>query len=136
MPKGALLHVHLDATIDAGFLLGLALEQPALHVRVPERITVDNISTILPEFKALPKQMWTESAPGLTDGQYVPNKWVPLRTARDNFDATLGGSEGFDQWVTGVLSINPTEAYNTHNTVDKVQTVSGFRSPTSRYFSS
>ncbi|KAJ7927540.1 hypothetical protein B0H13DRAFT_2229261 [Mycena leptocephala] len=94
MPKGALLHVHLDATINAGFLLRLALEQPALHVQL--RLSQNNV---------------TESAPGLTDG-IRSEQMGAVRTARDNFDATLGGSEG-------VLSINPTEAYNTHNTVDK-----------------
>ncbi|KAF8264217.1 adenosine deaminase-like growth [Lactarius quietus] len=33
MPKGALLHVHLDATVDKRYLLELALEEPVFHVR-------------------------------------------------------------------------------------------------------
>ncbi|KAJ6488033.1 hypothetical protein C8R45DRAFT_1144863 [Mycena sanguinolenta] len=120
MPKGAVLHVHLDATLDGKTLLRLALEEPAMHVRVPQQLSADNIATVSPEFKALPKHMFTESACGLTDSGYAPNAWVQLRTAKDTFNASLGGPEGFDRWVTGALSINASEAYRTHNTVDKI----------------
>ncbi|KAF7360394.1 Adenosine deaminase CECR1-A [Mycena venus] len=123
MPKGALLHVHLDATVNAKTLLGLALEEPAMHVRVPQRLTRDNIASVLMEFKALPRGMVTDSESymyGLTGAGYAPNTWVPLRAARETFDVNLGGPEGFDLWVVGVLSIDPSEAYGTHNTVDKI----------------
>ena len=62
----------------------------------------------------------------LTDASYELDAWVPLKNARDNFSNALGGKEGFDQWVVGSMTINPSEAYGTHNTVEKVlfQTVS------------
>ncbi|KAJ7185550.1 hypothetical protein C8R46DRAFT_882286 [Mycena filopes] len=123
MPKGALLHVHLDATVDAKLLLQLGLEQPAMHVRVPERLTSGSIPRILPEFRGLPQEDWpaVNSPPcGLTDPEYVPNTWVQLRIARDTFDTSMGSPEGFNRWVAGALSINPAEAYGTHKTVDKI----------------
>ncbi|KAG6862093.1 hypothetical protein C0995_007223 [Termitomyces sp. Mi166 len=55
MPKGALLHCHLDATVNAAVLLKLALKQPALHVRVPKQLTAATIGSLLPTFKALPR---------------------------------------------------------------------------------
>ncbi|KAF7363649.1 Brix domain-containing protein [Mycena sanguinolenta] len=120
MPKGGLLHAHLDATVNADFLLKIALEQPALHVRTTESLTALTISKILPEFKALPKELFTNSDVSLTHSSYVPNTWVSLTAARNNFDPALGGPEGFDKWVVGAMTINPSEAYQTHNTVNKI----------------
>ena len=119
MPKGGLLHSHLDATVDAAFLLDLALKQPAIHVQVPDRLTVSNITSILPEFRALPSNEFS-SGPGITGNSYTSGSWVSIQSARMDFDAGLGGPEGFDQWVISAMTINPTEAYNTHNTVEKV----------------
>ncbi|KAJ7286068.1 hypothetical protein C8J57DRAFT_656702 [Mycena rebaudengoi] len=120
MPKGALLHAHLDATVNTDYVLKIALEQPALHVRVTEPLTALNISKILPEFRALPKEMFSDSPASLTDASYLPKTWISLKTARAAFDTRLGGPEGFDKWVIGAMTINPSEAYQTHNTVDKI----------------
>ena len=119
MPKGGLLHAHLDATVRGDVLLRLALSQPAVHVRAPGRLTVANLKTILPEFRALPKAEWS-TIMSLTDVNYDAGSWVPLQAARNNFNAALGGPAGFDRWVIGGLTINPSEAYGTHNTTDLV----------------
>lgn len=116
MPKGALLHAHLDATVNARVLLDLALKHPAFHVRTAKRIDGTNIKTILPEFKPLPHSAWTEHS-DLTDQAYTAETWVPLHKARQNFE--FGGPEGFDAWVLGSLTISPSEAYRTHNTTTK-----------------
>jgi adenosine deaminase CECR1 len=119
MPKGALLHAHLDATVNAKFLLQLALEQPAIHVRVQQVMTSSTLSSTLPEFRALPREQFSE-VHSLTHATYEPGTWVPLQRARENFDVSLGGPQGFDEWVIGTMMINPTEAYDTHNTIAKV----------------
>lgn len=119
MPKGALLHAHLDATVKARVLLKLAIEQPAMHVRAATRITANNLKATLPEFKALPRDRWSSLASS-TEDSYVPNEYVPLQQARQNFDPSLGGSEAFDDWVVGALKINTSQAYGTHNTIAKI----------------
>ncbi|TFK42361.1 hypothetical protein BDQ12DRAFT_676083 [Crucibulum laeve] len=119
MPKGALLHAHLDATVNAHFLLELALQQPALHVRVQATVTASNFLTNLPEFRALPQEQFSDAA-ALTDEAYPPGSWISLAKARATFNHSLGGPEGFDKWVTGSMTINPAEAYGTHNTVTKI----------------
>ena len=116
MPKGALLHAHLDATVNPEILLKLALQYPVLHVRVHEPLSIFNLSTNLPEFRALPPDHVSDRS-SLTEASYPLGSWVPLRKARDSFE--LGGQEGFDKWVIGALTINPAEAYGTHNTVKK-----------------
>ncbi|KAJ6497069.1 hypothetical protein C8R47DRAFT_1184390 [Mycena vitilis] len=116
MPKGALLHAHLDATVNAEFVLKLALNYPQLHVRTATTIqplSALTISEILPEFKALPKELYPDSEVALSDSSYTPGTWVSLIKARETFDPALGGPEGFDRWVIA-------EAYQTHNTVNKI----------------
>lgn len=119
MPKGALLHSHLDATVNAEFLLKLALQQPALHVRINKPVNASTLSINLPEFRDLPEESFSALS-GLTDSSYSVGSWVSLQNARASFDPSLGGPEGFDRWVIGALTINPAEAYGTHNTVTKV----------------
>ncbi|PIL24470.1 hypothetical protein GSI_14224 [Ganoderma sinense ZZ0214-1] len=119
MPKGGVLHAHLDAMVDARVLLDLALKYPAYHVRTDVSLTTETISTTLPEFSLLKENEWTAPA-SLTAETYTPGSWVPLAQARAAFDPSLGGPEGFDKWVIGALTINPTEAYHTHNTTDKI----------------
>ena len=119
MPKGALLHAHLDATVNARFLLDLALQHPFLHVRVAQPLSAANLKTNLPEFRALPAEEFTSHA-SLTDAAYPVGAWVPLQNARRAFAPELGGEAGFDQWVIGSMTIDPGEAYDTYNTVEKV----------------
>ncbi|KAI0945708.1 hypothetical protein AcW1_001866 [Taiwanofungus camphoratus] len=119
MPKGALLHAHLDATVNTRILLQLCLEQPAIHVRVSSHLTARNIKTILPEFKALPRAQFGHMS-SLTDFTYIPGEWVPLHKARETFDASLGGPDGFDEWIISALMISPSEAYGTHNSPSKI----------------
>ena len=116
MPKGALLHAHLDATVNPEILLKLALQYPALHVRIHEPLNTSNLSINLPEMRALPQDQFSQLS-SLTNASYLLGSWVPLQKARDSFD--LGGQEGFDKWVIGAMTINPAEAYGTHNTVEK-----------------
>lgn len=119
MPKGALLHAHLDATVNAEFLWDLALKQPGIHVRVAQPLSAANLATNLPEFRILPSSLHTD-VPSLSDASYIPGEWVPLHNARNSFATELGGSEGFDKYVISSMTINPAEAYGTHNTVEKV----------------
>lgn len=119
MPKGALLHCHLDAMVNGSYLLKLALGQPAMHVRAKVALDESSIKSTLPEFRALEAKHFT-NAVTITSDSYQPGTWVHIGQARRNFPPTLGGPEGFDAWVLSALTINPTEAYVTHNTVEKV----------------
>ncbi len=120
MPKGALLHAHIGNTVDARLLLDLALKQPAIHVRVPEPLTKENLSSILPEFLALPRELFTSDNACITSDNYVPNTWVNISEARESFNPSLGGPGRFDRWVVDGMTLHPSDAYGTHNTVSKV----------------
>ncbi|KAF9448874.1 Metallo-dependent hydrolase [Macrolepiota fuliginosa MF-IS2] len=119
MPKGALLHAHLDATVNVSLLYELALKEQAIHVRIPEQLTAANIGSVLPEFRGLPAKSYGLDGISLTSSAYTPNTWVNIARARETFDTSLGGPEGFDKWVLDAMTIRPDEAYGTHNTVYK-----------------
>ncbi|KAI0745565.1 hypothetical protein C8Q76DRAFT_789934 [Earliella scabrosa] len=93
------LHADLDATVRAcaDVLLRLALKHEAMHVRTLGSLSKDKLKTLLPQFCALPINERTPTA-SLTYAQYVPNSWVPLQNARNNFSEALGGPHGFDRW--------------------------------------
>ena len=119
MPKGALLHAHLDATVNTQVLWDLVLKQSAYHIRTEHLVNAQTISSTIPLFQPMPQSHHSKNL-SLTDETYVPGKWVPLHQARENFDPSLGGPEGFDRWVLRSLTISPSEAYHTHNTTEKV----------------
>ena len=123
MPKGGLLHAHLDGMVDSSFLLSLALNYPNIHVRIKSELTASNLASVLPEFRGLSTteaNQLAEPTASLTGAKARIGQWVNIQTARKNFSSALGGPQGFDAWVIGGLTINPAEAYGTHNTVDKV----------------
>ncbi|EIW51838.1 Metallo-dependent hydrolase [Trametes versicolor FP-101664 SS1] len=119
MPKGGLLHAHHAAMVRVDVLLKLALSQPAIHIRVPAVLCSATIGTALPEFRGLSRAEWT-THPSITDQRYAPDTWVPIQNARSNFSHALGGPEGFDRWFTNIMTINPSEAYGTHNTTGEI----------------
>ncbi|KAH9043061.1 hypothetical protein EDB85DRAFT_1913385 [Lactarius pseudohatsudake] len=51
--QGALLHAHVDATVDKGYLLELTLKAPFFHVRTSCVVTTAISTTAVPEFRAL-----------------------------------------------------------------------------------
>src|SRR5487761_1317851 len=108
MPKGALLHVHIEATVDKGYLLELALKESSMHVRTPGVVTATNSTITQLEFRPF-KQAQSSQYASVTDATYPGSIWIPLHQARSSF--ALGGPEGFDRWVISVMSMNPAEAY-------------------------
>ncbi|KAG8786706.1 hypothetical protein FRC16_001648 [Serendipita sp. 398] len=120
MPKGALLHAHLEATVDARVLLELAIMYENICVRTSGRVTAENIGSILPDFYVMPKGVEYDTSPSITSEGYNPDSHVSTAKARNDWPEALGGPEGFDTWVIRGLTINPQEAYGTHNTAIKI----------------
>ncbi|KAG8861949.1 hypothetical protein FRB96_002392 [Tulasnella sp. 330] len=121
LPKGALLHAHMDAMCDARFLLKEALKHDQMHVRTSTVISADSLINTPPVFSALPLRH-TEGVSSLTlsHPEYIGGDWVPIQRARDGFPVELGGPEGFDRWVISTLMIDPKEAYEKYNTSKKI----------------
>ncbi|KAG8971485.1 hypothetical protein FRC05_011058 [Tulasnella sp. 425] len=123
LPKGALLHAHMDATCDAEFLLRTASEEPQMHVRTSVQITPKTIGSTTPEFRAMPVDFKASSYLSVTSSDYEGGAWIAMQVARENFSAELGSAEGFDNWVLAAMRIDPEEAYVKYNTSKKVPTL-------------
>lgn len=116
MPKGGLLHAHLDATVNVDVLMRLVGQHSVYYVSVEETLTQENLSYNFPRFGIFPEGMKSEAS--LTDTTYTAGSWIPYRDARHNF--AFGGPKGFDDWVRAGLTINPQEAYVKYNSSIKV----------------
>jgi len=120
MPKGGLLHVHQNASVEARALLDLALGHPAIHIRIPGPFNASSLDTVLPDIRPIPVELYPAAdAVGITDASYTGG-WVPIKKARELFDPALGGLDGFDKWVLATFVINPSDAFKTYNTPIKV----------------
>ncbi|KAG8705486.1 hypothetical protein FRC11_009001, partial [Ceratobasidium sp. 423] len=118
LPKGGLLRGHMNTMCDVGFIYNLALEYPAMHIRVNSEVAPDSPLPV-PEFKPLPPDLITEYAngPPLTCANYVIGTWVPLLKARKEF--SYGGPEAFDKWIVGLLALGIGEASKDHDSLAK-----------------
>ncbi|KAG1877719.1 Metallo-dependent hydrolase [Suillus subalutaceus] len=120
MPKGGLLHLHQNASVEARTLLDLALGHPAIHIRVPGPLDAASLETVLPKIQPIPVEQYpAANAIGITDILYTGG-WVPIKKARELFDPALGGPAGFDKWVLSAFVINPNDAFKTYNTPMKI----------------
>ena len=124
MPKGALLHAHLEAILDVRFLLEKVLEQDLVYVRASAPlVALSPTANVLPELTPFPKsEVKLSSVQSVTDPFY-DGGWIPVNVARSAFSQELGGPDGFDRWFVSSTTINPAEAYGTHKTVEQVSFV-------------
>ncbi|KAG1735159.1 Metallo-dependent hydrolase [Suillus occidentalis] len=110
MPKGGLLHVHQNASVEASKLLELALGHPAIHICVDQQSPLDaaSLEKVLPTIQPIPVEQYPAAdVVGITDASYTGG-WVPITRARALFDTALGGPAGFDKWVLSAFMISPT----------------------------
>lgn len=116
MPKGALLHIHLGAAVNPSTLLKIALHFPQIHICSSDALSSIPSQQSLPNFRAFPTPC-TAPTMDICDPNYAPNTWIPLQAARS---ACRLGTVAFEEWIIRSMTINPKEAYGTHNTVAKV----------------
>lgn len=96
LPKGALLHGHMDAMVDFDYLFGVLLATPGMHILAdrplagPEALRNDE-AKIRFRFKKLPHTDADVWAP-----EYAPGTPVLLTQAADAFPD--GGRPGFLRW--------------------------------------
>ncbi|KAI9682865.1 MAG: hypothetical protein M1829_006299 [Trizodia sp. TS-e1964] len=116
MPKGALLHAHLDAMIDLDFLFEMALSTPGMHISSPLALpTTEGRESASIRFIYSNTQLitsgdiWTE--------QYRPFTLVPIVLAAENFP---GGRTAFLAWLKQRCTITAEESLEHHHGVDAI----------------
>ena len=117
MPKGALLHCHIDAMIDVDWLVDQALttkgmsmlaDQPLCTVKARDEASVRfrYASSVSNEVKSI----WTVG--------YEAQALIPVTAVADDFPE--GGREGFKTWLESRMTITLVESMGHHHGVDDV----------------
>ncbi|KAI9776090.1 MAG: hypothetical protein M1839_000603 [Geoglossum umbratile] len=111
LPKGALLHAHLDAMVDLDFVFARALATDGMHIHSPDALCTPSAlerSSVLFQYSRSASQ----SAGSIWSPEYQPSALVPLRVAADSFPD--GGRAGFLNWIKDRCTITGHESLNHH----------------------
>jgi adenosine deaminase CECR1 len=122
MPKGALLHAHLDAMIDIDWLIDQALAEPGLCILAPEGLNDAKKRALgFLEFRYYGdeelKKSKSEGAGAIWTSGYVARTPVPIREAQRTFpdDDTT-----FKKWLTSRCMITAEESLCHHHGLDAI----------------
>ena len=116
MPKGCLLHAHLDAMVDFEFLLEQLMTMPGMHMSSEEPLTTD-------EAKEKAGLTFRYRKTKMTDGSlwekgYKPNSFILLTKTADEFPD--GGRAGFLKWLKTRCTLSLTDGREQHHGVDAI----------------
>lgn len=112
MPKGALLHCHIEAMGDLDWLIEEAFSTEGICISADGPL---DSSTSLQNTRFIFRHV---KSPGAADSQsvwsssYVANEPIPINVAATNFPD--GGKEGFIHWLKSRVSITRQETLDQH----------------------
>lgn len=106
MPKGALLHCHLEAMVDFDWAMDLAFATDGICITSPSLLNSED-ARLKNEFYFTYSKTSARSDMSVWSDEYKPNTPIPLITAADSFPE--GGKEGFIEWVRSRTSITADE---------------------------
>jgi adenosine deaminase CECR1 len=113
MPKGALLHCHLEAMVEFKYILADAFEFGNVYFRSSESLTTPEalenatVSFVVPNEPqpTISTSVWTK--------EYKPETIVSLNQCAETFPG--GNRSGFVSWMTSRCSITPSESIRHHD---------------------
>lgn len=116
MPKGALLHAHLDALVDFDYLLPELLKLPGIHMSSDQSLTSK-------EARENAGLAFRYRAKEVTDGNvwkddYEPGKFLLLTKVADEFPE--GGRNGFVAWLKSRCTLSLTDCHEHHHGIDAI----------------
>lgn len=127
MPKGALLHAHMDAMVNIEWLVEENLKEKGLHILAPEALTVERRSVAAgrsspPSFQIRyfsDAELAKVNNKGMSiwKANYVANTPIPIREAQRTFpdDDTT-----FKKWLLSCCRISPEESLQHHHGLDAI----------------
>lgn len=112
MPKGTLLHCHLEAMVDLDWLIEYAFSAKGIHMQANSPLDSEKSRAVTPfVFKWLKDS--AASSASIWTGAYRPNTFVPIATAADSYPD--GGREGFKTLLRARCTITPDESLAHHH---------------------
>ena len=117
MPKGALLHAHLDAMVDLDFLFEALMSTPGMHMQSTVALS-DPASLETSQIKFRFLKVGVETDLSIWSANYVPDHPIPVTKVADSFP--LHGRSGFLAWLRDRCSITASESTEHQQGVDAV----------------
>ncbi|KAL9116160.1 MAG: hypothetical protein Q9227_000530 [Pyrenula ochraceoflavens] len=112
MPKGALLHAHLDAMMDTEFLIDQVFAQPGMHIVASEPLVSKQALEKAPvQFRFSASS--TASGASVWDSSYKADTPVPVLAAAQSFPE--GGEVAFRKWLVTRCTITAAESLCHHH---------------------
>ncbi|KAK7419346.1 hypothetical protein QQZ08_010879 [Neonectria magnoliae] len=116
MPKGALLHAHMDAMVNFDFLLDELLGTPGMHMSSDRPLTTETArEDAILSFRFRHKEQ-TEGS--IWDDSYEPERFLLLTKVADEF--TDGGRPGFLKWLKGRCTLSTDDIHEQHHGIDAI----------------
>lgn len=116
MPKGCLLHAHMDAMVNFEYLITELLETPGMHMssdRPLDTATARQDAGLSFRYKA---KSLTDGS--IWDEKYEPNSFVLLTKVADEFPH--GGRSGFVSWLKSRCTLSTADMHQQHHGVDAI----------------
>ncbi|KAJ5769889.1 uncharacterized protein N7511_001940 [Penicillium nucicola] len=120
MPKGSLLHAHMDAMFDIEFLLDQAFSTPGIHMTAPGPLVTQKDLDSAPltfQYSSQPPSA-SEEKPSIWTQTYEPASLISIQKAASSFPN--GGEKGFRDWLTSRCVLMPEHSYHHHHGVDAI----------------
>ncbi|KAL4931073.1 uncharacterized protein BDV17DRAFT_20178 [Aspergillus undulatus] len=119
MPKGCLLHAHMEAMVDIDWMIDQALEIPGFYITSPEPLCCGPGSRWSEPFKFLyrPGAQDRDTEVNIWHSGYTPNKPVPVLNAARTYP---GGVAAFRDWAVSRMTINEEEALEHHHGISDI----------------
>ncbi|KAK6217368.1 adenosine/AMP deaminase [Colletotrichum tabaci] len=116
MPKGSLLHAHLDAMVDFDFLFDVLLNTPGMHFAADEPLSNEAAKSNSGVHFRFKKEENSQSSPW--ENSYVPGQFRLLTKTADEYPD--GGRTGFLKWLKARCTITLTDSMEQHHGIDAV----------------
>ncbi|KAL2817423.1 hypothetical protein BDW59DRAFT_175471 [Aspergillus cavernicola] len=118
MPKGCLLHAHMEAMIDAEWLIDQALELRGFYVASPQPLCSRESKKLQPlGFHYRPCMQDQQCTANIWESTYIPNQLVPVNNAARTYP---GGVTAFKSWAVSRMTINKEEALQHHHGIAEI----------------
>lgn len=118
MPKGALLHTHFEAMVDATWLIDQALDTEGMTIVASGPLDDESaLEKVTISFRFVdPPPKWSNegSKCPIWTNTYIPNTPIPALTAASSFPYSTRGRPAFTQWLLTRSTIIPSEAFSHH----------------------
>jgi adenosine deaminase CECR1 len=120
MPKGSLLHAHMDAMFDIDFLIDQAFSTPGIHMSAPKPLVTETDWEWAPvSFRYSSQPLETsEDKPSIWTETYEASSLISIQKAASSFPK--GGEKGFREWLTSRCVLLPEHSYHHHHGVDAI----------------